>query len=87
MNEYYIDDFVNYTALSKGRCVDMSNWATVDDEVLYEKFPDEFSCRFEWDNCDSRAFPIMIWEKEEKPVAFWDCEYCVGYFLPEESSF
>ncbi len=87
MEKYYIDEFVNYIAPSRGRCIDMSTQVKADDDsVLYEEIPDEFASRFQWDTCNKRAFPVMVWEKEGEPVAYWDCEYCVGYFMNTEVS-
>lgn len=82
MKKYYIDEFVNYDAPARGHCVDMSAQInTSDSEVLYEQLPFEFSERFEWDDCNQQAWPVMIWENQGEPVAFWDCDYCVGYVV------
>jgi hypothetical protein len=82
MEKYYIDEFVNYIAPSRGRCIDMSTQVKTNDlDVLHEQLPSEFANRFEWDSFNERAFPVMIWEKAGEPVAYWDCEYCVGYFM------
>ena len=82
MQKYYIDEFVNFDAPTKGRKIDMSAEVKEDnDELLYNEIPSRFSSRFEWDNCNESAFPILVWEKEGYPVAYWDCEYCSGYFV------
>lgn len=82
MEKYYIDEFVNYTAPLNGRCIDMSAQVkNTTDNILYEELPSEFARRFEWDNINETAFPVMVWEKKGKPVAYWDCEYCIGYFI------
>lgn len=87
MKTYYIDEFVNHIAPTHGRCIDMSAQVKDDsDDVLYEELPTEFASRFDWDACNERAFPVMVWEKEGEPVAYWDCEYCVGYFVNAEVS-
>ena len=85
MKTYYIDEFVNHIAPTYGRCIDMSTQVKDDsDDFLYEYLPEQFSARFEWDNCDGTAFPVMVWEHHGEPVAYWDCEYCVGYFLTDD---
>jgi len=82
MKKYYIDEFVNYTAPTNGRCIDMSAEVSTDDpEVLFDEIPSEFAARFEWDTRIDGLGPIMLWENKGLPVAYWDCEYCCGYFV------
>jgi len=79
---YYIDEFVNFTAPEQGRYVDMSaDVNTNSSDVLYDEIPRKFSNWFEWDNCIHQAGPIIIWENNDMPVAYRDCEYCTGHFL------
>jgi len=82
MQKYQIDEFINYIAPSHGRCVDMSTQIKSNDPaILFEQLPMEFANHFEWDNCTERAWPLMVWENKGEPVAYWDCEYCIGHFL------
>ena len=56
------------------------------DELKFEHVPDVFSESFAHDVVNESAFPVYVYYKDEKPVAWWDCENVRGFdsTLPAE---
>ena len=74
------DEFVEEATIS-GTFVDMydpakDNWS---DDELFKVYPDKFEQMFEFDARTTEAcFPVFIYEKAGKIVAYWDCENVNG---------
>jgi hypothetical protein len=74
------DEFVEEATIS-GTFVDMydptkEEWT---DKELFEVYPAKFEQMFKFDVRNTEAaFPVFIYEKDGKPVAYWDCENVNG---------
>ena len=76
---YDLDLFVNVTS-KEGTAVELYD-ESVDytDEMLFETLPFKFSRAFTYNKRNTEADPVIVYELDGVPVAWWDCENVRGY--------
>jgi len=76
---YDLDLFVNVTS-KEGTAVELYD-ESVDytDEMLFETLPFKFSRAFTYNKRNTEADPVIVYELNGAPVAWWDCENVRGY--------
>lgn len=55
---------------------------TYQDSDLYQTLPAKFAQLFYSDNVNTKIFPILIYEYQRRPVAWWNCRKLCGCYLP-----
>lgn len=74
--DYDIDEFVNTNKYNINFTKYEDNASTID---IFERLPAMFAAKFKWDNLITDAEPVLVWERNGTPVAWYDCETFVGY--------
>lgn len=78
---YDLDHFVNVTAKQTGRCVVFADSAELTQDDLFQALPAQFADAFEYDTVNEQADPVFVYERNDEPIAFYDCELLTGYIV------
>lgn len=73
-----MDHFVNSNAANFVREFEAGTQHTF---VQLEAFANEFAAKFEHDTVDDDAFPVLVYERNGAPVAWYDFECIRGFFV------
>jgi hypothetical protein len=78
---YDLDTFVNVTAKQTGRKIVFEDSVDLTQDDLFQALPAQFADNFEYDAVNEQADPVFVYERNGKPIAFYDCELLVGYIV------
>jgi hypothetical protein len=74
--DYDLDEFVNNSKNNVDFRKYEDDASTID---MFERLPAMFAAKFKWDTLNESADPVLVWELNGQPVAWYDCEMFVGY--------